>query len=276
VSKYGSDLLQQALKAGYECNDGYLAERLACDYPGFIINDRKYPRVDTPDRRCFQACARYEYAHCSANGENYYITIDDYLGKYQLIKLIDAAVETTALACPIDSIDDKEDWIFEYGSNLLQQSFMAGYVCNDRYLQERVACDYPGFNINPEKYKKVDSPSETCFYACLGYEHAYCSSSTDRNYYITIDGFLGKYQLIKLIDVPTTERSDLNYPAIAVNSVGKIGRIKLTNSLNSIASDLATPLGSVQLLSICSITGTLMYVTIEYLPKIFQAIFRMI
>jgi hypothetical protein len=273
IFKYGSDLLQQALKAGYECNDGYLAERLACDYPGFTINDRKYPKVDTPDRQCFQACARYEYAHCSSDRENYYITIDDYLGKYQLIKLIDTTLEITTLACPLGSIDDKEDWIFEHGSNLLQQSFMAGYICNDRYLQERIDRDYPGFKINPEKYKQVDSPSETCFYACLGYENAYCSSPNNRDYYVTIDGFLGKYQLIKSIDAPSPQISHVNYPIRAANSLAGFRSIKLKNSLNSIAIDLATPLGSVQLLSICSITGTLMYVTIEYLPKIFQAIF---
>jgi hypothetical protein len=273
ILKYGSDLLQQALKAGYECHDGYLAERLACDYPGFMINDRKYPRVDTPDLRCFQACTRYEYAHCSSNGANYYITIDDYLGKYQLIKLIDSAWEITTIACPIGSIDDKEEWVFEHGSNLLQQSFAAGYTCNDRYLQERVARDYPGFKINSEKYKKVDSPSEICLYACLGYENSYCSSSIDRQYYITIDGFLGKYQLIKLIDVPTPQISYLNFPARAIDSSVKLGSLRFKNSLNSIAINLATPLGSVQLLSVCTITGTLMYVTIEYLPRIFQAIF---
>ncbi|PSB44621.1 hypothetical protein [Chamaesiphon polymorphus] len=94
---------------------------------------------------------------------------------------------------------NKEDWIFKYGSELLQQSILAGYECNDGYLAERVSRDYPGFKVNDRKYKKVDTPTESCLYACLGYEHAYCSSNNN-NYYITIDNFLGKYQLIKPIN----------------------------------------------------------------------------
>jgi hypothetical protein len=39
-------------------------------------------------------------------------------------------------------LKNKEDWIFKYGSDLLQQSLMAGYDCKDRYLQERIALDW--------------------------------------------------------------------------------------------------------------------------------------
>ena len=95
-------------------------------------------------------------------------------------------------------VKNKEDWIFKYGSDLLQQSFLASYECRDGYLAERIARDYPGFNVNDCKYKKVDTSSESCLYTCLGYENAYCSSNR-KNYYITIDNFLGKYQLIKPI-----------------------------------------------------------------------------
>jgi hypothetical protein len=95
-------------------------------------------------------------------------------------------------------VKNKEDWIFKHGSDLLQQSILAGYECNEGYLAERIARDYPGFKVNDRQYKKVDTPSESCLYACLGYENAYCSSN-NKNYYITIDNFLGKYQLIKPI-----------------------------------------------------------------------------
>jgi hypothetical protein len=96
-------------------------------------------------------------------------------------------------------VKNKEDWIFKHGSDLLQQSILAGYECNDGYLAERVARDHPGFTVNDRsKYKKVDTPTESCLYACLGYENAYCSSNNN-SYYITIDNFLGKYQLIKPI-----------------------------------------------------------------------------
>jgi hypothetical protein len=272
IFKYGSELLQQSLKAGYECNEGYMAQRLAVDYPGFTINDRKYPRVDTPSARCLQACSNYEHAHCSSDRENYYITIDDYLGKYQLIEMIDSALEITPVECSVGSIGDKEEWIFEYGSNLLQQSFMAGYDCNDRYFQERAARDYPGFEINPRKYKKVDSPTEICLYACFGYENSYCSSSNN-DYYITIDGFLGKYQLIKLIDAPT-QRSHLNSTGeITNNLLGELKMMKLADSMSLIKSAIVTPIGLIRLISICTVAGTLMYAAIEYLPRVFQAIF---
>ncbi len=99
-------------------------------------------------------------------------------------------------------VKNKEDWIFKHGSDLLQQSILAGYECIDGYLAERVARDYSGFTVNDRKYKKVDTPTEACLYACLGYENAYCSSN-NKNYYITIDNFLGKYQLIKPISTLT-------------------------------------------------------------------------
>jgi hypothetical protein len=223
IFKYGSDLLQQALRAGYECNEGYLAERLARDYPGFTAREwGKYKKVDTPNEICLYACSSYEHSYCSIDKENYYITIDNYLVKYQLVKLIDpnleiirvlprsevmASIEESltsiqnSISAMIEVTDGKEQWILEYGSDLLQQSLMAGYDCGDRYLQERVVYDYPGFEINLRNYPKVNSPDERCLYACLGYEDAYCSSANN-NYYITIDNFLGKDQLIKLIDDP--------------------------------------------------------------------------
>ena len=223
IFKYGSDLLQQALRAGYDCNEGYLAERLARDYPGFTAKEwSKYKKVDTPNEICLYACSSYKHSYCSIDKENYYITINNYLGKYQLVKLIDPHLKITrvipqievmasiresvasieqSISAIIEATDGKEQWIIEHGSDLLQQSLMAGYDCNDRYLQERLAHDYPGFEIATRNYPKVDSPDESCLYACLGYEGSYCSFN-NKNYYITIDNFLGKYQLIKLIDDP--------------------------------------------------------------------------
>ncbi len=207
IYKYGSDLLQQSLRAGYDCNEGYLAERLARDYPGFTIKEwGKYQKVDTPSEKCLRACLEYEYAYCSIDKKDYYITIDNYLGKYQLVKFIDPHLEIARVAFPTEMrssaiavTDDKKEWILEYGSDLLQQSLMAGYDCGDRYLQERVAYEYPGFEINLRNYAKVNSPDESCLFACLGYENSYCSSH-NQNYYVTIDNFLGRYQLIKPIN----------------------------------------------------------------------------
>lgn len=222
IFKYGSDLIQQSLRAGYDCNEGYLAERLPRDYPGFTIHEwSKYKKVDTPNEKCLHACLGYEYSYCSIDKKNYYITIDNYLGKYQLVKFIDPNLEITRIeslatigdvavklkdlsAKMVDSsievTDDKKAWIIEYGSDLLQQSFLAGYDCNNRYLQERIIYEYPGFEIATRNYPKVDSPDENCLYACLGYENAYCSS-TNQCYYVTINNYLRKYQLIKQIDI---------------------------------------------------------------------------
>jgi hypothetical protein len=209
IFKYGSDLLQQALRAGYDCNEGYLAARLALDYPGFTAKEwSKYKKVDTPNEVCLYACSGYEQSYCSLDKEDYYITIDNYLGKYQLVKLIDPHLEIIRVEFPLKAIDSaiavtdgKKEWIIEHGSDLLQQSLLAGYDCGDRYLQERIAYDYPGFEINLRNYPKVNSPDERCLYACLGYEDAYCSSN-NKSYYITIDNFLGKYQLVKPIEAP--------------------------------------------------------------------------
>ena len=223
IFKYGSDLLQQSLKAGYDCDEGYLTERLARDYPGFTAKAwGKYNKVDTPNEKCLYACSGYQHSYCSIDKENYYITIDNYLGKYQLVKLIDPNLEITrvkpqseviasiresvvlietSVDVLVEVTNSKEDWILEHGSDLLQQSLMAGYDCGDRYLQERIAYEYPGFEINLRNYPKVNSPDESCLYACLGYENAYCSSN-NASYYITIDNYLGKYQLIKPIDSP--------------------------------------------------------------------------
>ena len=128
IFKYGSDLLQQSLKADYDCNEGYLAERLDRDYPGFIAKTfDKYKKVDTPNENCLYACSSYQHAYCSIDKENYYITIDNYLGKYQLVKRIDPNVEITRAKSPIKAVDsaivvtdDEKEWIIEYGSDLLQ------------------------------------------------------------------------------------------------------------------------------------------------------------
>jgi hypothetical protein len=239
ILKYGSSLLQQSLRAGYDCNDGYLAERLPTDYPDFTINRWEYKKVDTPSEKCLYACSGYQYSYCSIDKEDYYITIDNYLGKYQLVKLIDPNLEITRAGFSIEGKDsavkvndDKDEWILEYGSDLLQQSFMAGYDCNDRYLQERIAIDYPGFTVNSGNYRKVDSPDETCLYACLGYEDSYCSSS-NKCYYVTIDNFLGKYQLIKPIEslFKVTEKSSISEIVLNILVRTKIDKYKIsTNS----------------------------------------------
>jgi hypothetical protein len=211
IARYGSELLQESILAGYDCDEGYLKERVTLDYPGFTASTGTYKKVDTPNEKCLYACLSYKGSHCASNNKDYYIVIDNFLGKYQLRKLIDLSaeiiylkpsVEPAQAVSAIETTDNSiKEWALEYGSNLLQESIIAGYDCNDRYLKERITYEYPGFKIATRNYPKVDSPDERCLYACLGYENSYCSFS-NASYYITIDNFLGKYQLIKLIDDP--------------------------------------------------------------------------
>jgi hypothetical protein len=128
-------------------------------------------------------------------------------------------------------VKNKEDWIFKYGSDLLQRAILAGYECNDGYLAERVARDYPGFKVNDRKYKRVDTPSESCLYACLGYENAYCSSN-NKSYYITIDNFLGKYQLIKPISTFSRITKLDNLGGTVVNNLLGSTEIRRYQSVN--------------------------------------------
>ena len=133
-------------------------------------------------------------------------------------------------------VKNKEDWIFKHGSDLLQQSILAGYECNDGYLQERVARDYPGFKVNKSKYQKVDTPNEWCLDACLGYENAHCSFDYDyyhkyTSYYITIDNFLGKYQLIKQIDDPVKMAQERSIKMAALNSSVELSSKRANDSM---------------------------------------------
>jgi hypothetical protein len=219
IARHGSELLQESILAGYDCDEGYLQERVALDYPGFTANSGTCKKVDTPNEKCLYACLPYEGSHCVSNNKDYYIAIDNFLGKYQLRKPIDLSAEIlylkpsikpAQLSSAIETTDDIKEWAFEYGSNLLQESIVAGYDSTDRYLQERLAYEYPGFTINIGRYQKVNSPDEDCLYACIGYEKSYCSSN-DRNYYITIDNFLGNYQLIKPIESLTIATDNLSF-----------------------------------------------------------------
>jgi hypothetical protein len=133
-------------------------------------------------------------------------------------------------------VKNKEDWIFKYGSDLLQQSILAGYECNDGYLQERVAREYPGFKVNNHTYKKVDTPNEWCLDACLGYENAHCAFDYDyyhkyTSYYIAIDNFLGKYQLIKQIYDPVKMAQEMSIKMAALNSSIELHSKRANDSL---------------------------------------------
>jgi hypothetical protein len=177
------------LNSGYKSNTQYAIERLAIDYPGFeLIDDRDIKRVDTPPNYCLEACRSIEVSYCSQYkyiSSKYYMTIDNYLEKYQIAKEIkhpeacpsskdDRAIANSQsldelfgldrkmldeeVVC--ESIETKNDWIFLNGSDLLQKSTLAGYDVKKRYLEERIQLEYPGFSdVTDLGFVKTDSPS---------------------------------------------------------------------------------------------------------------------
>jgi hypothetical protein len=133
ISKYGSDLLKEMLKSGDKSNTQYAIERLEIDYPGFkIIEERGIEQVDTPPSYCLEACRAIEGSYCGQyrySSSTYYLTIDKYLGSYQIAKEIvspnreikqkieiEKLFEPDELFEPEESIsEEKETWIFLNG-----------------------------------------------------------------------------------------------------------------------------------------------------------------
>lgn len=93
---------------------------------------------------------------------------------------------------------DKDTWIYTYGSSKLQQVRSFGYECDDRYLQERIKAEYPGFRINRASVaKKLDFPPLYAIKESLKWNDAYVAKQYSHGEVIAIDNYLGKYQIVK-------------------------------------------------------------------------------
>ncbi|NJR32158.1 MAG: hypothetical protein HC778_03990 [Chamaesiphon sp. CSU_1_12] len=93
---------------------------------------------------------------------------------------------------------DKDTWIYTYGSSKLQQVRSFGYECDDRYLKERLKAEYPGFIINRGSVaKKLDFPPLYAIKESLKWNDAYVAKQYSQGEVITIDNYLGKYQITK-------------------------------------------------------------------------------
>jgi hypothetical protein len=250
ISQYGSELLKEMLKSGYKSNTQYAIERLAIDYPGFqIVEDRNIEQVDTPPSYCLEACRTVEGSYCGQYryaSSTYYLTIDKYLGSYQIAKEIvspsreikqktefEKLFEPSELLKPEESIsEEKEDWIFLNGSDLLQKSTLAGYDVKDRYLKERLQSEYPGFkNVTELGFTKVDSPSKEQLKLCNQIEEAYCSYNyIGGTYNITIHDYLGKYTIAKKIG-STHQLIPSIIKASIISGVVTIGMLVLFNNI---------------------------------------------
>jgi hypothetical protein len=95
---------------------------------------------------------------------------------------------------------EKEDWIYLYGTEALQRCFLTGYMCEDRYIEERIKQEYPGFKVsNCYYFSKSDMPSEYALNLSARFENSYCGFSESSSYLI-VDNYLGKYTIAKKLN----------------------------------------------------------------------------
>jgi hypothetical protein len=88
IYTYGSPQLQHVRSFDYECEERYQQERLKAEYLGFKINHHSAAKkLDFPPLYAIQESLKWDGAYVAkqySDGE--VIVIDNYLGKYQIIK----------------------------------------------------------------------------------------------------------------------------------------------------------------------------------------------
>jgi hypothetical protein len=98
----------------------------------------------------------------------------------------------------LDLDTDKDTWIYTYGSPKLQEIRSYGYECEEPYLKERLATEYPGFKINAgSSARKLDYPPLYAVRESLKWPNACVSKQNIHGEVLAIDNYLGKYQIIK-------------------------------------------------------------------------------
>jgi hypothetical protein len=199
------------------------------DPESLIYIDKSIEKSDSPPAYCLRACSQIVGSYCSEDrwgDKDYYLTIDNYLGENKILKKIieppkvieaennlvfeeielgieDYNISSEAASNTLDCYEsDKRDWIFSFGSDLLQRSIVSNYESDIRYVLERAAIEHPGFSLSESQHQRTDSPPEYCLKACLREDStSYVSQAKYSDlYYITIDNFLGKHQIVKQID----------------------------------------------------------------------------
>ncbi|WP_373538867.1 hypothetical protein [Chamaesiphon sp.] len=212
IELYGSACLRKAFLTGYNCNRGYLDERLSRDYPEFEVATFKHLKMDTPPEFALDASIDVPESYCAVTAGNHFLVIDNYLEEYQIVRPIIEPCQKkdrTAMNAYIENIDnimaehrrEKDEWISLCGSDDLQQAYLAGYDCQIAYAKERVQTDHPGFGITRYSYGKADAPLAYAIEACFEFDRAYCCENRG-SYYIAIDNYLGTHQIVKLIPEP--------------------------------------------------------------------------
>jgi hypothetical protein len=216
ILSQGSDLLKSLFLHEYRVEKQYLEERLSIEFPDFHGTafycdwsnpDNSFRKADSPPEFYFNTCLAIDNSYCTEYSDDYYITIDNYLGKHKIVSKIKPPINTsTSLSIKESNLYEleKKDWIFLYGSDLLQRSIVLSFDANERYLQERLQIEYPGFSeIDPINLSKIDSPSEDQLKACILFDNSYCAQNIydHRHDYVAIDNYLSKYTIGKKIDI---------------------------------------------------------------------------
>jgi hypothetical protein len=121
---------------------------------------------------------------------------------------------------PTHNLEEKNSWIYLCGSPQLQQSVSLGYPCENKYLQERIAWEYPGFvwhgaAITADLFKKVDTPSPDAIAQVIYWDNAYIGIGIALGFdygttaeVIVVPNYLGKYTIIKDVKYSRKSYSD--------------------------------------------------------------------
>jgi hypothetical protein len=237
ISLHGSSELKAMIDAGYESNTKYVLERLKIDYPDFnLISDRRIKKADTPPIGYLEKYGSIEGSYCGVHyisDDRYYIVIDEYLGKHQIAKQIEIIsraksndndiLEQVGIAKNLNSEDvclspenrneSKHDWIFLYGSDLLQESALAGYDVEQRYFTERIKLEYPGFkDLTDRGLGKTNSPSRLALKASRKVEGSIITVDwIGKTEYLTINDYLDRYTIGKQVRL---DLKSIKYPFI--------------------------------------------------------------
>ncbi len=110
----------------------------------------------------------------------------------------DKSLEKIEADSSIDIDLDKDSWIYIYGSPDLQQARSMGYECEEPYLKERIKAEYRGFEVaRASLVEKIDFPSKYALKQSLKWDNVYVAEYYLKGEVLTVDKYLGKYQLIK-------------------------------------------------------------------------------
>jgi hypothetical protein len=123
---------------------------------------------------------------------------------------------------PIKAREEQKPWVEEYGSERLRLAYSRGYDCDQIYVEERAAIEFPGFSIGMEEntgWYKAENPSldalileralrnqgreaevtTVIYFPAEGYDDEADEENFERREAMVIKNYLGEYDLIKVM-----------------------------------------------------------------------------